>query len=824
MFLTRLKNLVMATHCIFASRSIILTSLSSQTHCYKTLHQSFPRALGLLRTSKNERNCLSFSKRKMANRLRRSDSKVGAVCAIQQNAISLPALGSGTAVLQSSLKVSVNLIAICIFVAWLQKTGQLPADTPRVLSQVSFRLIIPCFLMSKVSRTLAFQHQGNILIIPFIGIIEIFVGAMLGKAAIRFIRKDTYLKRVNASNDPSSIEDLTAEDIKLAKNDALVIAACAFGNTVTLPLVILSGILSPKDASMANAFVALVMIGWSPFLWSYGYQMFNTAFAENTPSYVDTKISFLQICTIWFKRITNPPLYGALLGILIGGTPLAHFFFPIKGTLPGIFRKVDGSFTALYMGCSGLLQTIWERLSKLWRRLNNGSLKVFRKDKDRSFRFFHVQDHIEFVIVQIGVSFISLLYQFVRVWLWVCEDIAFRKSKSTRELEDQESSLNMEEDLAPEIQRETHEVIENEGQNEFMDPANEPRDTNVNRKRPLWARKMIQEAKDYVAPQGTLRESKRPHRFSSYVDLKSEIIKSEPSNVKEAFKNQVWKDAMTEDLEVWQQANSIILNQGKYTIDILKRFGMECKPMSTPMETNLHKLKEAAAESEFANPTLYRQIIGSLMYLVNTRPDICYPINALSQFMCEPKQIHMVAAKHILRYLRGTIGYGLKYTNVDLDLHGYTDSDWARSVVDRKSTSRCCFSLGSAVISWISRKQSSVAQSSTEAEYIAASMGAKEAVWLRKLLVGLFGQPLDSTIIHCDNQSCIKISVNLGFHDRSKHIEIPYHYVRDMVERKVIQLKYVSTGEQTTNILTKPLSKSKVEHFRDKLGMVENVS
>ncbi|GLJ46822.1 hypothetical protein SUGI_0987700 [Cryptomeria japonica] len=301
----------------------------------------------------------------MANRLRRSDSKVGAVCAIQQNAISLPALGSGTAVLQSSLKVSVNLIAICIFVAWLQKTGQLPADTPRVLSQVSFRLIIPCFLMSKVSRTLAFQHQGNILIIPFIGIIEIFVGAMLGKAAIRFIRKDTYLKRVNASNDPSSIEDLTAEDIKLAKNDALVIAACAFGNTVTLPLVILSGILSPKDASMANAFVALVMIGWSPFLWSYGYQMFNTAFAENTPSYVDTKISFLQICTIWFKRITNPPLYGALLGILIGGTPLAHFFFPIKGTLPGIFRKVDGSFTALYMGCSGLLQTIWEAASLL---------------------------------------------------------------------------------------------------------------------------------------------------------------------------------------------------------------------------------------------------------------------------------------------------------------------------------------------------------------------------------------------------------------------------------------------------------------------------
>ena len=100
-------------------------------------------------------------------------------------------------------------------------------------------------------------------------------------------------------------------------------------------------------------------------------------------------------------------------------------------------------------------------------------------------------------------------------------------------------------------------------------------------------------------------------------------------------------------------------------------------------------------------------------------------------------------------------------------------------------------------------------------------MGAREAVWLRKLLVGLFGEPLNPTIIHCDNQSCIKLSVNPVFHDRSKHIEIPYHYVRDMVERKVIQLEYVSTNDQTADILTKPLSRIKVEHFRKKLGMVE---
>lgn len=163
-------------------------------------------------------------------------------------------------------------------------------------------------------------------------------------------------------------------------------------------------------------------------------------------------------------------------------------------------------------------------------------------------------------------------------------------------------------------------------------------------------------------------------------------------------------------LEVRQNVDGIILNQRKYTSDILKKFGMwNCKSMSSPMETNLHKLKEAAAKSPPIDSTLYRQIIGSLMYLVNTRPDICYAVHALSHFMCEPKEIHLVAVKHIMRYLQGTLNYGLKYERVALNLHGFTDSDWGGSLKDRKSTSRCCFSLGSAMISWICRKQSSVA-------------------------------------------------------------------------------------------------------------------
>jgi hypothetical protein len=184
------------------------------------------------------------------------------------------------------------------------------------------------------------------------------------------------------------------------------------------------------------------------------------------------------------------------------------------------------------------------------------------------------------------------------------------------------------------------------------------------------------------------------------------------------------------------------------------------------------------------------------MYMIHTRPDICYAVITMSQFMTEPRQRHWVAAKHILRYLRGTITYGLRYTSNDgLFLHGYADADWAGSPMDRKSTSGYCFSFGSAMISWSSRKQGSIAQSIAEAEYIAASDASKEAVWLRKLVFGLFGDKLETTVVHCDNQSCIKLTENPIFHDRSKHIDMRYHYIRDLVQRKTVKLQYIATSE-----------------------------
>jgi hypothetical protein len=274
-------------------------------------------------------------------------------------------------------------------------------------------------------------------------------------------------------------------------------------------------------------------------------------------------------------------------------------------------------------------------------------------------------------------------------------------------------------------------------------------------------------------------------------------------------------------LEVWQSPERIFLNQGKYTVEILKRFDMlECKSMNTPMEAKLKLLVDTS--SDLIDATLYRQIIGLLMYLTDTRLDICFAVNILSRFLVEPKHVHLVAAKHVMRYLKGTMDYGLGYDgDHDFTLSGYTDANWAGSFADRKSTSGCCFSLGSAMISWQSRNQFSIALSIAEAEYIAACSASCDAIWLRKLLTGLFDLEMRATVILCDNQSYIKMTENHVFHDRSKHIEIRYHFIRDMVQRGALKLQYISTDEQVVDVLTKPLSRVKFEHFQDKLGIVQ---
>jgi hypothetical protein len=248
-------------------------------------------------------------------------------------------------------------------------------------------------------------------------------------------------------------------------------------------------------------------------------------------------------------------------------------------------------------------------------------------------------------------------------------------------------------------------------------------------------------------------------------------------------------------LEVWQQDGCFFLGQGKYTVEILRRFTMtDCRPMSTSLVTKWSKID--ASDSKIVDPTVYRRLIGSLMYLVNTRPDISFVVNSLSQFMVDPRRVHWIAVKHLLSYLRGTMEYRLLYEHSGgVRLAGFTDAVWDGCAEDRKSTSGCCFNIESCIISWFSTKQRSMSFNSVEAEYMAASLVACEALWLRKLLLGLFEQELEAIMIDCDNQSCIKLSENLVFHDRSKHIDIRYHFIRDCVQRGAMRLDYIQTDE-----------------------------
>ena len=178
----------------------------------------------------------------------------------------------------------------------------------------------------------------------------------------------------------------------------------------------------------------------------------------------------------------------------------------------------------------------------------------------------------------------------------------------------------------------------------------------------------------------------------------------------------------------------------------------DCKPMTIPLVSNWRKID--ASGSEGFDPGLYRQLIGSLMYLVNTRPNISFALNSLSQFMVDPWRVHWIVANHILCHIRGTVEYGLVYERMgSVQLAGFTDADWVRCVEDWKSTSGCCFNIGLGVVSLFSRKQKSVALSSAEDEYMATSLAACEGMWPRKLLSWLFKCELEATIVHCDNQS-----------------------------------------------------------------------
>lgn len=272
-------------------------------------------------------------------------------------------------------------------------------------------------------------------------------------------------------------------------------------------------------------------------------------------------------------------------------------------------------------------------------------------------------------------------------------------------------------------------------------------------------------------------------------------------------------------LEVMQTSEGIFISQKKFAGDILKRFKMEfCNPIKTPVKARSHLSK--AGNGELVNASAYRSLVGSLRYLTNTQPDIVFGVGFISRFMETPSQDHLQAAKRILRYVKGTQSHGLFYTSAKTcNLVGYSDSDWAGDVEDRKSTSGFVFHMGSSVVSWSSKKQQVVALSTTEAEYMAAASSASQAVWLCRLLAELHQEQNFPTTIYCDNRSAIALTRNPVFHGISKHIDIKFHYIRDLVTEGEILLDFCKSEDQIADIFTKPLGAEVFYIMKEKLGV-----
>lgn len=274
-------------------------------------------------------------------------------------------------------------------------------------------------------------------------------------------------------------------------------------------------------------------------------------------------------------------------------------------------------------------------------------------------------------------------------------------------------------------------------------------------------------------------------------------------------------------LEVKQGEDGIFLCQRKYAEDLLKKFHVKkCEAIRTPMNTNEKLQRDDGTEK--ADEKLFRSLVGGLNYLTHTRPDIAHSVSVVSRYMHSPTKQHLGAARRILKYVAGSIKLGMLYESVDnFKLIGYSDSDWAGCLDDRKSTSGSVFSLGSGAITWSSKKQDTVALSSSEAEYVAAGAAARQAIWLRKLLKDLCCEQEGAIELWCDNRSAIAMTKNPAFHARTKHIEVYHHFIRKLVAEEKLMLKFCGTNEQNADVFTKALAQVKHQFFLEKIGMHE---
>ena len=278
---------------------------------------------------------------------------------------------------------------------------------------------------------------------------------------------------------------------------------------------------------------------------------------------------------------------------------------------------------------------------------------------------------------------------------------------------------------------------------------------------------------------------------------------------------------------VWRdhQAGKLFLSQKKYIDRVLERFNMSnCKPVSTPLATHLKLSSDLCPqieeEKEHMSHVPYASAIGSLMYaMICTRPDLAHVVSMVSWCMHNPGKDHWSAVKWIFGYLKGTSDIGLVFDKTTTnDVVGFVDSDYGGDLNRRRSLSGYIFTLCNGAISWKATLQSIAALSTTEAEYIAATEGVKEALWLRGL-VNELGLAQDTLVVFCDSQSAIHLTKNSRYHNKTKHIDVKYHFIRDTVVVGKVVVKKIHTSENPVDMFTKPLPNAKFQHCLDLIGL-----
>jgi hypothetical protein len=270
-------------------------------------------------------------------------------------------------------------------------------------------------------------------------------------------------------------------------------------------------------------------------------------------------------------------------------------------------------------------------------------------------------------------------------------------------------------------------------------------------------------------------------------------------------------------ISVTRSKDGFFLSQRQYAADLLQRAGMaECHPTATHVDT--HAKLSATDGAPVADATQYRILAGALQYLTLTRPDLAYAVQQVCLFMHDPREPHLALLKRVLRYVKGTLSTGLHIgTGSITGLSAYSDADWAGCLDSRRPTSGYCVFLGDNLVSWSSKRQTTVSRLSAEAEYRAVAHAVAETCWLRQLLQELHAPISSATIVFCDNVSAIYMTANPVHHRRTKHIEIDIHFVREKVALGQVRVLRVPSSLQFADIMTKGLPVQLFTDFRSSL-------